>query len=220
MKARLAPSPSTVVTGLLKTGTRTTMKALRKNPEDALARHNLEVLLKNLPPHESKGSDGGTPDGGGHDGGKPDAGMDGGSTDGGSDAGRPDGGKPDGGEGDGGATDGGQDGGSDGGQSGGDGGQGDGGRGDGGSGDQEKQGDGGAAQQNEPADGGSDGGADQQDGGALEEGKAQLLPDGGIDVNRKDAEKLLDSLKSNEKNLQLWRFKQKTPKSDSNGKDY
>jgi anaerobic selenocysteine-containing dehydrogenase len=32
-KARLAPSPATVVTGLLKTGGRTTMKALRKNPE-------------------------------------------------------------------------------------------------------------------------------------------------------------------------------------------
>lgn len=194
--------------------------ALRKNPEDTLARHNLEVLLKNLPPEESKGSDGGTPDGGGHDGGKPDAGMDGGSTDGGSDAGRPDGGKPDGGDGDGGAIDGGQDGGADGGQSGGDGGQGDGGSGDGGSGDQAKKGDGGASQQNEPADGGSDGGADQQDGGAPEEGKAQLLPDGGIDVNRKDAEKLLDSLKSNEKNLQLWRFKQKSKKSEPNGKDW
>ena len=33
MKARLTPSPTTVVTGLLKTGGRTTMKALRKNPE-------------------------------------------------------------------------------------------------------------------------------------------------------------------------------------------
>ena len=32
-KARLAPSPATVVAGLLKTGGRTTMKALRKNPE-------------------------------------------------------------------------------------------------------------------------------------------------------------------------------------------
>ena len=32
-KARLAPSPAAVVTGLLKTGGRTTMKALRKNPE-------------------------------------------------------------------------------------------------------------------------------------------------------------------------------------------
>ena len=32
-KARLAPSPATVVTGLLKTGGRTTLRALRKNPE-------------------------------------------------------------------------------------------------------------------------------------------------------------------------------------------
>jgi anaerobic selenocysteine-containing dehydrogenase len=32
-KARLAPSPAAVVTGLLKTGGRTTMKALRRNPE-------------------------------------------------------------------------------------------------------------------------------------------------------------------------------------------
>jgi anaerobic selenocysteine-containing dehydrogenase len=32
-KARLAPSPATVITGLLKTGGRTTMKALRRSPE-------------------------------------------------------------------------------------------------------------------------------------------------------------------------------------------
>ncbi|MDP1822899.1 MAG: tetratricopeptide repeat protein [Archangium sp.] len=192
--------------------------ALRKNPEDELARHNLEVLLKNLPPKEQQGSDGGTPDGGGHDGGKPDAGMDGGVTDGGSDAGRPDGGKPDGGDGDGG-SDGGADGGTDGGGPG-DGGEGDGGSGDGGQGEKEKQGDGGASEQSEPGDGGSDGGADAQDAGAAQEGKPQLLPDGGVDVSRKDAEKLLDSLKSSEKNLQLWRFKQKTPRSDPNGKDW
>ncbi len=102
----------------------------------------------------------------------------------------------------------------------GDGGQGDGGAGDGGSGEKEQKGDGGASQQNEPADGGSDGGAEDQDGGTPQEAKAQLLPDGGIDVNRKDAEKLLDSLKSNEKNLQLWRFKQKSKKSETNGKDW
>ena len=192
--------------------------ALRKNPEDALARHNLEVLLKNLPPKESPGSDAGAPDGGGHDGGKPDAGPDGGSTDGGTDGGRPDGGKPDGGHGDGGSVDAGADAGADGGP-GGDGGEGDGGSGDGGSGEKDKPGDGGASQEDQPGDGGSDGGADTQDAGSTQS-KAQLLPDGGIDVSRKDAEKLLDSLKSNEKNLQLWRFKQKTPKSDSNGKDY
>ncbi|MFZ5443669.1 MAG: VWA domain-containing protein, partial [Myxococcota bacterium] len=85
--------------------------ALRKDPSDELARHNLEVLLKNLPPQQAPGSDGGTPDGGGHDGGRPDAGQDAG-IDGGSDAGRPDGGQPDGGEGDGGRGDGGMDAGS------------------------------------------------------------------------------------------------------------
>ena len=192
--------------------------ALRKNPDDALARHNLEVLLKNLPPKESQGSDGGTPDGGGHDGGKPDAGPDGGSTDGGTDGGRPDGGKPDGGDGDGGSSDAGADAGIDGGTDG-DGGQGDGGSGDGGKGEKDQKGDAGDSEQDQPGDGGSDGGADAQDAGA-KDAKSQLLPDGGIDVSRKDAEKLLDSLKSNEKNLQLWRFRQKTPKSDSNGKDY
>lgn len=194
--------------------------ALRKNPDDALARHNLEVLLKNLPPEESKGGDGGSPDAGGHDGGKPDAGQDGGVTDGGSDAGRPDGGKPDGGEGDAGPSDAGEDGGTDAGQGKGDGGQGDGGSGDGGQGEKEEKGDGGNSDQSQQSDGGSDGGQEEQDGGASQEGKAELLPDGGIDVSKKDAEKLLDSLKSTEKNLQLWRFKQKTPKSDPNGKDY
>lgn len=194
--------------------------ALRKNPEDELARHNMEVLLKNLPPEQSKGSDGGTPDGGGHDGGKPDAGQDGGVTDGGSDAGRPDGGKPDGGNGDAGPSDAGADGGVDGGAGKGDGGQGDGGSGDGGQGEKEQKGDGGSSDQAKPGDGGADGGNEGQDGGAAQEGKPQLLPDGGIDVSRKDAEKLLDSLKSSEKNLQLWRFKQKSPKSDPNGKDW
>ncbi len=194
--------------------------ALRKNPDDALARHNLEVLLKNLPPEQSKGSDGGTPDGGGHDGGKPDAGADGGATDGGTDGGRPDGGRPDGGGGDAGPGDAGMDAGVDGGDGKGDGGQGDGGAGDGGKGDKEEKGDAGSSEKPKPADGGSDGGQDEQDGGTPQEGKAQLLPDGGIDVSRKDAEKLLDSLKSTEKNLQLWRFKQKTPKSDPHGKDW
>lgn len=160
--------------------------ALRKNPDEELARHNLEVLLKNLPPPQPEGNDGGTPDGGGR-------------SDGGIDAGRPDGGRPDAG-----APDGGR----------GDGGQGDGGPRDGGSGD------GGASNQTKPGDGGSDGGFDMQDAGAPQPAQPQLLPDGGIDVNRKDAEKLLDTLKSNEKNLQLWRFKQKNQKSDPNGKDW
>ncbi len=72
--------------------------ALRKNPDDEAARHNLEVLLRDLPPEESAGQDGGTPDAGGRDGGRPDGGEDGGVPDGGSDAGSPDGGQPDGGE--------------------------------------------------------------------------------------------------------------------------
>lgn len=192
--------------------------ALKKNPDDQLARHNLEVLLKNLPPEQNQGQDGGAPDAGGHDGGKPDAGPDGGVTDGGSDAGAPDGGRPDGG-GDAG-MDGGMDGGVDGGQNGGDGGQGDGGSGDGGQGEKEQQGDGGS-QQDTPGDGGSDGGSESKDAGVdQQQGQPELLPDGGVDLDKKDAEKLLDSLKSTEKNLQLWRFKQKTPKSDPNGKDW
>ncbi|MEW6431412.1 MAG: tetratricopeptide repeat protein, partial [Myxococcota bacterium] len=56
--------------------------ALKKDPGDELARHNLEVLLKNIPPKQS-----------GQDGGAPDAGADGGHND----AGRPDAGGPDGG---------------------------------------------------------------------------------------------------------------------------
>ncbi|MBL8911205.1 MAG: tetratricopeptide repeat protein [Archangium sp.] len=192
--------------------------ALRKDPDDPLARHNLEVLLKNLPPQQSSGADGGTPDGGGHDGGKPDAGQDGGVSDSGVDAGRPDGGQPDGGGGDGGSPDGGTDAGADGGTQGGDGGQGDGGRGDGGEGNQDKKGDAGQDSESSQGDAGSDGGTEEGDAGM--EQQPQLLPDGGVDVSKKDAEKLLDSLKSSEKNLQLWRFKQKTPRSDPNGKDW
>lgn len=193
--------------------------ALRKDPDDPLARHNLEVLLKNLPPQQSSGADGGTPDGGGNDGGKPDAGQDGGVSDSGVDAGRPDGGQPDGGGGDGGSPDGGTDAGADGGSQGGDGGQGDGGRGDGGDGNQDKKGDAGQDSESSQGDAGSDGGTEESDAG-MQEPQPQLLPDGGVDVSKKDAEKLLDSLKSSEKNLQLWRFKQKTPRSDPNGKDW
>ncbi len=194
--------------------------ALRKNPDDQLARHNLEVMLKNLPPEESKGGDGGTPDGGGNDGGRPDAGLDGGVTDGGSDAGRPDGGQPDGGSGDAGSPDGGTDGGMDGGQGPGDGGQGDGGSGDGGQGEKDKKGDAGQSSQDQPGDGGSDGGAEESQDAGMSQGEPSRLPDGGVDVSKKDAEKLLDSLKSTEKNLQLWRFKQKSQKSEPHGKDW
>lgn len=201
--------------------------ALKKDPGDELARHNLEVLLKNLPPKSQSGQDGGTPDGGHHDAGRPDAGgPDGGTTDGGADAGRPDGGQPDGG-GDGGSPeDGGQDGGADGGSSDagqGDGGQGDGGQGDAGGGDTPEPGDAGAdAGQSVRPDGGStDGGEPEEaDGGEALAAQPERMPDGGVDLSRQEAEKLLDSMKSNEKNLQLWRFRQKTKNSETNGKDW
>jgi Ca-activated chloride channel family protein len=195
--------------------------ALREDPTDPLARHNLEVLLKNLPPQQPQsGGDAGTPDAGGNDGGRPDAGQDGGTTDGGSDAGQPDGGRPDGGGGDGGSGDAGMDAGADAGQGQGDGGQGDGGSGDGGAGQKEQRGDGGASQDSQPGDAGADGGAEQRDAGTPQQLQGDRLPDGGVDLERKDAEKLLDSLKTNERNLQLWRFKQKSPKSDPHGKDW
>lgn len=159
--------------------------ALKSDPGDALARHNLEVLLKNLPPPQPESSDGGRPDGGSQDAGRPDAGRDGGSGDGGSDGGRGDAGS--------------------------DAGPGDGGPGDGG------QGDGG---QNQRGDGGSDGGSQSPDAGAPQPAEPKSLPDGGVDVSQKDAEKLLDTLKSNERNLQLWRFKQQSRKSDPHGKDW
>ena len=196
-------------------------KALRADPADALARHNLEILLRNLPPKEQQGQDGGTPDGGKTDGGRPDAGPDGGVTDAGSDAGRPDAGEKDGGD-DGGQDAGPGDAGSDGGADGGGsdaGDQGDGGRGDAGQGEQEKQGDGGQSEQAQPGDGGTDGGAEEKDGG-MEDAQAGDMMDGGARMSKKDAEKLLDSFKSNEKNLQLWRFRQKTHKNDTKGKDW
>jgi hypothetical protein len=210
-------------------------KALRKDPNDGLSRHNLEVLLRNLPPKEQKGPDGGAD--GGADGGKPDGGSDGGARDGGSDGGASDGGR-DGGDSDGGVM---PDGGSDAGQQDGgqpqDGGAGDGGRGDGGQGDGGQR-DGGKGDSQQGADGGSDGGqgdggqsqSDQagQDGGS--DGGVPQSSDGGaspaelglIDggMTAKEAEKLLEPLKRNEKNLQLWRFRQKTQKNDANGKDW
>jgi tetratricopeptide (TPR) repeat protein len=156
--------------------------ALRLDPTDEQARHNLEVLLKKLPPKQKSGPDGGTPDGGTPDGGTPDAGR----PDGGSDGGRPDGGSPDGG---------------------GDAGTG----GDGGAGDGGHPGDAGQPGQPQPGDGGADGGQAPPDAGATPQ-PARLQSDGGVDVSRSEAEKLLDALKNNEKNLQLWRFRQKTPR--------
>lgn len=205
-------------------------RALKVNPADEAARHNLEVVLKNLPPKDDKGQDGGQ-DGGRGDAGHPDAGADGGTSDGGADAGRPDGGAADGGEKDGGAPDGGQDGGTpdagqDGGTDGGhdDAGSGNGGQGDaghdGGQGDAGQdggQGDGGNPDQPQQGqDGGSDGGL-SPDAGQNQEADATPT-DGGL--SKDDAEKLLDSMKTNEKNLQLWRFRQKTQRNDTHGKDW
>ena len=108
-------------------------KALRANPRDDDARHNLEALLRKKkqqqqeqPPDAGQpdaGPDGGSPpDAGQPDGGTPDAGPDGGRPDGGEDGGQ-DGGQgpqPDGQDaGADGGSDGGADGGADGGQDGG-----------------------------------------------------------------------------------------------------
>ena len=173
-------------------------KALVLEPRDEAARHNLEVLLRNLPPPKSETGDGGT-DGGQPDGGPQDGGQDGGRGDGGSDGGQGDGGQ----RGDGGTPrgDGGQPG--DGGSGGGDGGVGD-------------------AGQSTPSKAqgtGEDGGSPlRPDAGAPE---AEQLRDAGVGSNarfdRVDAERLLDAMKQNEKNLQLWRFqhKKKTRKPDA-----
>lgn len=200
-------------------------KALRANPSDQLSRHNMEVVMKNLPPKEQQGPDGGKQ----NDAGNPDAGTpDSGTTDAGRDAGNPDGGPQDGGEKDGGTpdagpadagqSDAGRDGGLDGGDKGGDGGQGDAGRGDGGEGDQESKGDAGS-KGDQRGDGGSDGGAEESDAG-VEEPADMKSGDGGSAMSKKEAEKLLDAFKSNEKNMQLWRFRQKTQKNDTHGKDW
>ncbi len=172
-------------------------KALLLDPKDREARHNLEVLLRKVPPPPQPSPDGGT------DGGRGDGGQDGGAGDGGRDGGR-DGGS-DAGSGDGGA-DGGGDGGSKG-QGGSDGGRGDGGS-DGGQGQgKPEQQDGGQRPDRDRADGGEgsgqpDAGEEQpqgRDGGEAFEGR----------LSKDEAEKLLDSMKQNEKNLQLWRFQQK-----------
>jgi tetratricopeptide (TPR) repeat protein len=205
--------------------TREALKAYRRaltlDPSDVQARHNYEVLLRNLPPPQKGGGDGGTD--GGSDGGQ-DAGQDGGTPDAGADAGQPDAGR-DGGQDAGG--DGGFDAGSDGGQDGGqDAGAGDGGGGDGGPGDGGGQGDGGPGDAG--ADGGQgdedgqgDGGSQAQEGEGADAGVAER--DGGMsaeDVDRQEAERLLDAMKQNEKNLQLWRFQQKKRTRNPNEKDW
>jgi hypothetical protein len=191
-------------------------KALRKDPNDEEARHNMEVLLKDLPPPQQNSADGGTPPDGGHgDAGHPDAGRDGGQP--------RDGGTPqDGGHGDAGQGDGGSDGGQDGGQAG-DGGQGDGGQGDGGQGQGDKGQDGGS-QSGQHGDGGTDGGADKQDGGETGEGEEKDTGDGGTQMSKRDAEHMLDSVKNSERNLQMWRFrpddKERDRKRKPNDKDW
>lgn len=223
--------------------TREALKAYRRaltlDPSDAQARHNYEVLLKNLPPPQKGGSDGGTDGGqdGGQDGGGQDGGRDGGQDGGGQDAGQQDGGTPkedggtdgggdagmDGGREDGGQEDGGQDAGrGDGGQE--DGGQGDGGQEDGGQRDG-GQGDGGT--DGGQGDGGhGDGGQGEDEGRESDggtEGESMEMGDGGVspeDIDRQEAERLLDSMKQNEKNLQLWRFQQKKRQRKPHEKDW
>jgi tetratricopeptide (TPR) repeat protein len=160
-------------------------KALKLDPNDALARHNYEVVLRNLPPPQQKGGpDGGTDGGSGGDGGRPDAGPDGGQK---GDGGRPVDGGADGGDG-GSDAGSGQDGGSDGGTDGG-------GGADAGSGDGEGEG----------MDGGTDAGTESEE-QSVEETDGGMSPE---DIDRQEAERLLDAMKQNEKNLQLWRFQQK-----------
>lgn len=186
-------------------------RALKLDPNDELARHNYEVVLRNLPPPQQSGADGGVDggsDGGGSDGGRPDGGPDGGRQ---QDGGRPvdggtDGGADGGPQGDGG-TDGGRDGGGDGGQGQG---QGDGGP-DGGS-------DGGSGEgEGERGDGGADGGTGEAEEQTEYEVDAGVSPE---DIDRQEAERLLDAMKQNEKNLQLWRFQQKKKQRKPNEKDW
>lgn len=209
-------------------------KALRADPSDGQARHNLEVLLRDLPPPQKPqtGPDGGVDDGGNSDGGSQDSGAaDGGSRDGGrpTDGGRGDAGAGDGGPGDAGA-DAGADGGADGGSAGdggrGDGGSGDGGRGDGGSpqdggspGQQPGSSDAGSSSTPQRSDAGSADGGAGQDGGMDEEVAKLRLSDGGMGLSKGEAESLLDAMKNGEKQLQLWRFQQKRPKKP-NAKDW
>ena len=79
-----------------------------------------------------------------------------------------------------------------------DGGQGDGGQGDAGQGED----------QGHESDGGMQGEADEVDGGVNPQ-----------DIDRQEAERLLDAMKQNEKNLQLWRFQQKKQRKP-NEKDW
>jgi hypothetical protein len=186
--------------------------ALRASPTDGMARHNLEVLLSQLPPKTPpSGGDGGTGDGGTGDGGQKDGGSDAGSSTnrdaGSSDAGQ----NRDGGSGE--ADDGGSS------QADMDAGRADGGRGDGGHGDSSIGKDAGAQGDAARRDAGADGGSDGHDAGASG-GQGASLEDGGVDLSRVEAEKLLDSMKGTEKNLQLWRFRKKDQAKTQHGKDW
>ncbi len=63
-----------------------------------------------------------------------------------------------------------------------------------------------------------DGGEEDLDGGSAE--ATPEWRDGGVSMNRAQAENLLDSFKHSEKNLQPWRFQQRSVKKSSNGKDW
>ena len=163
-------------------------KALTLDPQDDDARHNLEVVLRKLPPPKSKPDGGPPPDAGPPDGGDggspPDGGSDGGSDggDGGSDAGKA--GGP--------AQPGGQDGGADAGR-----------------GQQ-------ANPRGEPQqDGGADAGNEQSEEGGLDAGSMEQQGP----LTKEEAERMLDSMRQNEKNLQLWRFQQRRPRKP-NEKDW
>jgi len=178
-------------------------RALLLEPKDEAARHNLEVLLRQLPPPRS-GSDGGTPDAG-QDAGRPDAGQDGGP---------PDGGRGDGGQGDGGSGDGGT--------------GGDGGPGDAGTSRGRGAADAGTGKEREARPG--EEGRAGADAGVLplEADAGMLLPeelgDGGtldaLQLDRRDTERLLDAMRQSEKNLQLWRFQQKKRPRKPDEKDW
>jgi hypothetical protein len=87
-----------------------------------------------------------------------------------------------------------------------------------------------------PGDGGTDGGSggdkskqpdrerkDAGEGPPDEPDEDEGGPDGGVDqqpmqeLNKKDVERLLDSMKQSEKNLQLWRFQQRKSSKSRKG---
>ncbi|HEX8537577.1 MAG TPA: aerotolerance regulator BatC, partial [Cystobacter sp.] len=76
-------------------------------------------------------------------------------------------------------------------------------------GDGGQQGDGGQSEEAEVSDAGSPGEIDELDAGVSAE-----------EIDRQEAERLLDAMKQNEKNLQLWRFQQKKRPRNPNEKDW